>query len=57
MDQSDHRTSVIAFTMCKVIRKIITKIDFWYQTDLLDSFVHACLVPKIDLSCPVDPWP
>ena len=34
MDQPDHVTSIIAFTVCKVIRKIITKMQFRYQTDV-----------------------
>ena len=33
MDQLNHTTSVIAITVCKVIRKIITKMDFRYETD------------------------
>ena len=28
IDQLGHVTSVIAITVCKVIRKIITKVDF-----------------------------
>ena len=43
-------TWVIAITVCKVIQELITKVDFWYQTDLLGSFVHVCLVPKIYFS-------
>ena len=39
MDQPDHVTSIIAITVCKVLQKLITKIDFWYQTNL-GSFSH-----------------
>ena len=38
MNQSDHVTSVIAITVCDVIQKLITKIDFWYRTYKLGSF-------------------
>ena len=34
MNQLNHMTSVIVITVCKVIQKIITKIDFWYQADI-----------------------
>ena len=37
MDQRDHVTSVIAITVCKVIQKSISKIDFLYQTSWLFS--------------------
>ena len=47
MDQPEHVTSVIAIAVCKVIQKLLTKIDFWYQTKLLGSSIHVCLVPKI----------
>ena len=43
-DQSIHVTLVIANTVFKAISKILTKMDLWYQTDLLGSFVHVCLV-------------
>ena len=47
MDQPDHVTSVIAITVCKFIQKLITKVDFSYQRDLLGSIFHVCLVPII----------
>ena len=34
MNQSDHVLIVTAITVCDVIRKIVTKMDFLYQTDL-----------------------
>ena len=35
MGQSDHVNSVITITPCKVNKKLMSKIDFQYQTDLL----------------------
>ena len=46
MDLTDHVTSVIAITVSKVIQKLITIIDFSWQTDL-GSFSHVCLAPRI----------
>ena len=34
MNQVDHVTSVIAITVCEVIRKIIAKMVFRYHTDV-----------------------
>ena len=47
MDLSDHVMPVITFTVCKIIQKSTTKIDFWYQIDFLRSSPHVCLVPII----------
>ena len=49
MKQPDHMYSAIAITVCKIIQKLIAKIDFWYQKDLLGIYVNVCLVPKIHL--------
>ena len=50
MDQLDHVTSIIAITVFKVNQKLIIKIDFLYETDLLHSIVRVCLVRKIYLN-------
>ena len=50
MDQPDHVTLVIAITVCKVIFKLSTRIDFLHQTDLFGPFVHVSLVPETHLS-------
>ena len=34
MDQLEHMTSICAIKLCKVIQKLLTKMYFWYQTDL-----------------------
>ena len=34
MDQPDDLTSIIAITICEVIRKFVSKMDFRYQTDV-----------------------
>ena len=39
MDQPDHVTLVIAIRVCKVIKRLITKIDFSYEIYLLDFIV------------------
>ena len=46
-DQPDHVTSVTAITVSKVIRKIITKMNFRYQTDVTKRAKKVCLVRKI----------
>ena len=50
MNQPDHVTSVITIIVCKVISRLLSNTDFWYQTDLLGSFALVSLVPKIHLS-------
>ena len=47
MHQLDHVTSVIGITVCKVILKIITKMDFRYQRDVNKRAKKVCLVPNI----------
>ena len=47
MDQLDHVTSGISITVFKVIRKIITEMDLWYQTDVNRRAKKVCLVAKI----------
>ena len=50
MDQTDHVTSVIEIKVCEVIEKLITKMDFRYQENLLGYFVCVCFVPEIHFS-------
>ena len=45
--EPDHITALIAIIVCKFIQKLITKIDFWYQADLLSPFVHISLIPIV----------
>ena len=47
MDQLDHVTTVIIIAVYKAIQKLITKIDFWYQVELLGFYFHVCLATKI----------
>ena len=46
MDHPETVTSVIEITVCKVIQKLLTKIDFLYQIDLF-GFFHLDLVSEI----------
>ena len=43
----DHVTSVIAITVCKVIRKLVTQINFQYQTDVNKRAKKVYLILKI----------
>ena len=47
MDRLKHVTLVIVNTVCKVIRKIIDKMDFLYETEVNERAKKVCLVPKI----------
>ena len=47
MDQPDHVTSVIAVTVCKVIRKRKTKVNFLYQIDVTKRAKKVCMAPKV----------
>ena len=49
-DQPDHVTLVITITLCEFIQKSISQIYFQHQTDLSSSFVHICLIRKINFS-------
>ena len=44
MNQLDHVTSVIAITVCKVIQKIKSKMDFPCQTDVNKSFSYQFFI-------------
>ena len=50
MDQPDHVMSVNIITVCKIIRKVITKMNFRYQIDVTKRAKKICLVPKIYFS-------
>ena len=41
MDYQNHMRSLIAITVCKVIPKLLSKVDFWYQINLFSSFVKV----------------
>ena len=43
-------TSVIEITLYKVVQKIMTKMDFRYQTDVNNRVKEVCLVRKIYVS-------
>ena len=46
IDQRNHVTLVITITVCKVIKKLLTEIDFHYQT-LVNKRANVCLLQKI----------
>ena len=46
MDQLDHVTSVIAITVCKIIQKIIIKMNYRYQADV-NKRAKVYLVAKL----------
>ena len=50
IDQLEHVQLVIAITVRKIAKKIITKMDFRYQTDAKNKAKNVCLVRKIYFS-------
>ena len=50
MDQLNRAMSAITITVCKIIRKITSKVDFRYEADVTKRANKACLVPKIYFS-------
>ena len=52
MGQPDYVTLVIIITVCKIIQKLITKMDFLYQTDKICSYRRG----PIDPSPCKQPW-
>ena len=49
MDQPNHVTSVNEITVFKAIRKLLTEMDFLYETKLEKGVKKVCLVSKIHL--------
>ena len=48
--QLDDLTSVDVITVCKVIQKIIIRMDFRYLSDVNKRAKKVCLEPKIHFS-------
>ena len=44
MDHLDHVTSVIAIMACKLIRKLITKIDFCHERVIKSILLHFIVI-------------
>ena len=47
MNQVNFMASVIEITVCKVNQKLMTKMDFRYQTDVNNRVKKVYMVPKI----------
>ena len=50
IDQLYRVTSVNTIIICKVNKKIISKMVFWYQTGVNERDKKVCLIPKIYFS-------